>query len=427
MHERERKKNKETKKRMHDAAMLCKDTSKLEKKIEQYRNIKRKLTNVETEKLHGLEAELKETVKRQKEAGIEPIKRLHIEGQAIGYDPLAATEDQSDLVDYGSSLDGESIDEEAIGKEIYLDGEEGDREPVVGDGPEIGMDERGSSLGGHESDALDDEQFPPMPAETPPPLPEDMDSEGIWPVVPSGPSPQFQAHHLQPNIQRKNNSFGTRGRGRQYPNNGERGGGAQRGRGRGRGNTHHQHYMQEPTRPIQTRTGQFPPQPPPAPPFAASTQNPAIRRPPPHHPQPSTSSGTVLAAEPQVRDLKKELTTLVPSAIARKNKQKDRQRVLESVPMAPQMVINSAPDVGIDQADPANRSEQKDVSSTTRDIIGNVRPAAGMNFSAALKSNSNSNSSRNGSKPPKKEVDKNDSGSLDNQYQKFMSQMDKIL
>ncbi|KAJ2553581.1 hypothetical protein EV175_002892, partial [Coemansia sp. RSA 1933] len=130
MHEREMQKNKETKKRMRETALLNKDTSKLEKKIERYRNIKRKLTDVECEKLQGLEAELKETLERQKEAGIEPRMRHHADDKAVGYDPLAGSEDHNALVEHESSSDGESIDSNIIGKEIHLGQEEYEQESV---------------------------------------------------------------------------------------------------------------------------------------------------------------------------------------------------------------------------------------------------------------------------------------------------------
>ncbi|KAJ2853535.1 hypothetical protein GGI22_004832, partial [Coemansia erecta] len=297
------------KKQMREAAVLYKDTSKLEKEIERYHSIKRKLTAVEDEKLRGLNAELKETLKRKKEAGIEPeSKKQRTDDQVIGYDPLAGAEDQNALVAYSSSSDSESIDNDIVGKEIPLGQEYYEQEPaapVVPSPQTVRVTRRDSSSLGHEDGTLDDEQFPPMPEGTPPLLQENVDSNEVWPL-------------------------GRR---------------------------------------------QFPLQPPPVPPFVVSAQHPAIR--PPHRSQPAASSGTVLAAEPQVRDLKKELTTFVPSAIARKNKQNDRQRVLESVPMPPQMVINAAPEVGVGQAEPVNRAGQSDAPLAAKDAIGNIRPVAG--------------------------------------------------
>ncbi|KAJ1800044.1 hypothetical protein LPJ59_001394 [Coemansia sp. RSA 2399] len=417
------KKNKETKKHMREAAVLYRDTSKLEKKIERYHSIRRKLTAVENEKLQSLDAELKETLERQKEAGIEPGRRKQpTDGQAIGYDPLADAQDQDALVEYNSSSDSESIDNDIVGKEIPLGQEYYEREPaapVALDSHIVGVTGRDSLSLGHGDDTLDDEQFPPMPEGTPPLLQENVDSDGVWPLVPSGPSPQFEAQYLQANGQRTNANFGARGRGRQFSNNGGRGrGGEPRGRGhaRGRGTSHYHPFAQMPMQHVPASRRQFPLQSPPVPPFAVSAQHPAVQ--PPHRPQPAPSSGTVLAAEPQVRDLKKELTALVPSAIARKNKQNDRQRVLESVPMPPQMVINAAPDVGVGQAEPANRAGQSDSSLVAKDVIGNIRPVAGVSFNVA------SSSSKNESVPPKKEADKAKSDSLSDKYQTFASQID---
>ncbi|KAJ2385471.1 hypothetical protein GGI23_006705 [Coemansia sp. RSA 2559] len=403
MHEREVKKNKEMKKQMREAAVLYKDTSKLEKKIERYHSIKRKLTAVEDEKLRGLNAELKETLKRKKEAGIEPeSKKQRTDDQVIGYDPLAGAEDQNALVAYSSSSDSESIDNDIVGKEIPLGQEYYEQEPAapVALSPQtVRVTRRDSSSLGHEDDTLDDEQFPPMPEGTPPLLQENVDSNEVWPLVPSGPSPQFEAHYLQANGQRTNTSFRARGRGRQSSNGGGRGrGGEPRGHRRGRGTSHFHPFAQMPGQPlIPEGRRQFPLQPPPVPPFVVSAQHPAVR--PPHRSQPAASSGTVLAAEPQVRDLKKELTTFVPSAIARKNKQNDRQRVLESVPMPPQMVINAAPEVGVGQAEPVNRAGQSDAPLAAKDAIGNIRPVAGVSFNVA------SSSSKNASVPPKKEAE----------------------
>ncbi|KAJ2509815.1 hypothetical protein GGI11_005728, partial [Coemansia sp. RSA 2049] len=85
MHEREVKKNKETKKQMREAAVLYKDTTKLEDKIERYRGIKRKLTEEENGRLR--------------------------------YDPLSGDKEHNAIVEYDSSSDNEVIDEEVLGKE----------------------------------------------------------------------------------------------------------------------------------------------------------------------------------------------------------------------------------------------------------------------------------------------------------------------
>ncbi|KAJ2814875.1 hypothetical protein FBU31_007131, partial [Coemansia sp. 'formosensis'] len=91
--EREAKRNKEVRDKMREAAVLHKDTTKMERKIEQYRKIVRvrKMTAAEKEKLQAMEAELEDALNKQKAAGIAPRKREASE-QVIGYDPMAAAE-----------------------------------------------------------------------------------------------------------------------------------------------------------------------------------------------------------------------------------------------------------------------------------------------------------------------------------------------
>ncbi|KAJ2900525.1 hypothetical protein GGI21_004755, partial [Coemansia aciculifera] len=89
--EREAKRNKEVRDKMRSVAVLHKDTTKMERKIEQYRKIVRvrKMTAAEREKLQAMEAELKDVLDKQKAAGIAPKKR-DAASLAIGYDPMAA-------------------------------------------------------------------------------------------------------------------------------------------------------------------------------------------------------------------------------------------------------------------------------------------------------------------------------------------------
>ncbi|KAJ2776019.1 hypothetical protein GGI18_004435, partial [Coemansia linderi] len=91
--EREAKRNKEVREKMREVAVLHKDTTKMERKIEQYRKITRvrKMTVAEKEKLQAMETELKDVLSRQKAAGIAPRKREPTD-KVIGYDPMAATE-----------------------------------------------------------------------------------------------------------------------------------------------------------------------------------------------------------------------------------------------------------------------------------------------------------------------------------------------
>ncbi|KAJ2407912.1 hypothetical protein GGI10_004925, partial [Coemansia sp. RSA 2530] len=91
--EREAKRNKEVREKMREVAVLHKDTTKMERKIEQYRKITRvrKMTVAEKEKLQAMETELKDVLSRQKAAGIAPRKREPTD-KVIGYDPMAAAE-----------------------------------------------------------------------------------------------------------------------------------------------------------------------------------------------------------------------------------------------------------------------------------------------------------------------------------------------
>ncbi|KAJ1849953.1 hypothetical protein LPJ70_000122, partial [Coemansia sp. RSA 2708] len=90
MQKKEAKRNKEVRKQMREVAVLHKDTSKMERSIEELRSAKqiRKLTAAEREKLKNMEDELKEVRAKQKEAGIAPKKR-QAPAEVVGYDPLA--------------------------------------------------------------------------------------------------------------------------------------------------------------------------------------------------------------------------------------------------------------------------------------------------------------------------------------------------
>ncbi|KAJ1948187.1 hypothetical protein FBU59_001711 [Linderina macrospora] len=114
-------------------------------------------------------------------------------------------------------------------------------------------------------------------------------------------------------------------------------------------------------------------------------------------------------AEPEVRDLQKELRSFVPAAIARKQKQKERQQVIASVPSVPKMSVNAAPDVDVG---PTTSAPVPQPGGTLRNTI---KPVAGVQFKSA--------SVKQVSKP--KDVSKN--SSLDDEYQKFMSEMGEFL
>ncbi|KAJ1755168.1 hypothetical protein GGF48_005422 [Coemansia sp. RSA 921] len=132
-------------------------------------------------------------------------------------------------------------------------------------------------------------------------------------------------------------------------------------------------------------------------------------------------SGTVLSAEPQVRDLRKELTAMVPSRIARKTKQKERQQVLDAVPTPPRMVVNAAPDIddGADLVDTVTRN--KPLSAT----FGTMAPGiSGVQLSTTLRSASRKQPE---TALPAKNDTKQDTTSLDKEYERFMEKMNKFM
>ncbi|KAJ2080406.1 hypothetical protein H4R24_003105 [Coemansia sp. RSA 988] len=425
MQKRETKRNKEVRDKMREANVLYKDTAIMERKIEQFRGIlrTRRMTAGEKEKLKSMEAELTEVTAKQKEAGIAPRKHNSDE-KAVGFDPLAiATESKNALVQYASSeeenTDNDSTHQTArIGEAVLIEGDIFDT-----------IKDRGSNGEGHGDSnskssridkAIDPNTLPPLPPGTPPLLSEDLDSGSIWPPLPSGPSPLFIQHNPHTSALSQQRSQ-TRGRGR--------------GSGRSRGRAQRQHpydrYPKGPNRHHISNTDAVrPPRSnndgvvsPGAPyPIPTTVHNIAAYRPP--QSQPRMPAGPVLAAEPQVRDLKKELTTLVPSAIARKSKQKERQRVLSAVPTAPMMVVNAAPDVDGE----ANGNGSGHTKSTSGNALGTMRQMDGVRFSTASKSNNQlrDTASSNAVSNNQKQAKDGDKNALDDEYQRFMDQVNRL-
>ncbi|KAJ2628394.1 hypothetical protein H4R22_003911 [Coemansia sp. RSA 1290] len=366
MKKRENKKNKEVRKQLREEAALHKDTTKLEHKIAQLRGLTehRRLTAAEREKLKRLEDEFKEIRAKKLEAGItsQPRKTEVV----VGYDPLAESDDSA-LVQY------ESSDDE--------DGNQSDAESVaLGETVPIDRDIFGgaSDTGGNEDQEIGLDTLPPMPPGTPPLFASDLGLDEIWPPLPSGPSPLFIQEN--PNLADSGRNRGDyRGQSKSRGNNGPK----------SRSNASTGHTRMHPCAPRDPR-GQGQPRPP-----AAASK--------PH-------SVTVLSAEPQVRDLKKELTAMVPANIARKNKQKERQQVLAAIPTAPQMVVNAAPQVDDDvvaSSEPTKPNLNSKLSSAIADMKGvqlNAKPAI--------------SGPQNPAKRPKI--------TLDEEYQRFMDDISKL-
>ncbi|KAJ2863627.1 hypothetical protein GGH94_003489 [Coemansia aciculifera] len=415
--EREAKRNKEVRDKMREAAVLHKDTTKMERKIEQYRKIVRvrKMTAAEKEKLQTMEAELKDVLDRQKAAGIAPRKR-EASDQVIGYDPMAAAEvggshtrsANSPLPSDSEGSDDDGVDVATIGRTIPLN-----RDDDLDDIPSSLVEGRG----------IDTDSLPPMPPGTPPLRPQDLDLDKIWPPLPSGPSPQYLQNN--PRLDQHSNSHG-RGHSQRppprtpyRPHNHHSGGSSNERQG------HRAHPYTRPPRPDMPQAipqGVSLNQPPPVPPgFPQPPQLPAgLSRPPPR-PAIAAFSATVLTAEPQVRNLKKELTTLVPAAIARKAKQKERQQVLAAIPMVPKMVVNAAPDV---DAEPSASTSGASAAISSTGILGTMRPLSGVRFNTHTSEPQKQPQVAEPVKPKQEQKSKN---SLDEEYQKFVQQMNDLL
>ncbi|KAJ2603674.1 hypothetical protein H4R99_002288 [Coemansia sp. RSA 1722] len=403
MQEREAKRNKEVRKKTQEAAILHKDTSKIERKINQYKEIMqtRKLTAAEREKLQKMEMEVEEIKEKQKKAGVAP-KELNRDAVRIGYDPMAQTGKTSVVIGgmYGSS----DSDSDGNGTEVG-------RSAVLQDD----LDDLGiPTIAVVKDEASKDAEFMlPMPPGTPPLSPKDLGVGLIWPPLPSGPSPLF----LQNNPQTANHRTHAH-------TESDRG----RGRGRGRGGYRPQH-------PYSRHASSRPP--PPLPPFAQppiagiGSTMPRIRPPPPRPPafappRPKRPvSATVLAAEPQVRDLKKELTALVPSAISRKTKQKERERVLSSVPAVPRMVVNAAPDIGSEADNDPVKGDGSSSSAAT--LLGSFKPHSGIRFTSGMTESQEKLAKKNKDQQGAPGDNQPATSSLDDEYQRFLKQMDSFL
>ncbi|KAJ1892338.1 hypothetical protein LPJ66_006403 [Kickxella alabastrina] len=410
MQDRDSKRNKDVRKKMRETVILHKDTSNMERKIEQYKDIlsTRKMTASEKEKLQRMEDELKEVKDKQREAGIEP-REQNTSDVIAGYDPMAESEATGTVIggQYKSSSD-DSDDED-------LDHNKGAQLDDLGI-PTIAVVKPTATKG-----SVPLLPMPPMPPGTPPPLEKNVSSGSVWPPLPSGPSPMYlnnpqkSAYRRPPPFTNQNQQQQQQ---RQRPP-------FQRG-----SDPRSSSYRPRPPHPYDPQ-GAIRPNIPPVPPFIHARTN--MPPPPPLHLirplRPARPhSATVLAAEPQVRDLKKELTTLVPAAIARKSKQNDRQRVLAAVPMAPVMVVNAAPEIDAGTGN-SSTNAQRPAVATSSSLLGTIRPLAGVQFSTASSQRREQQAvpeNLANSQPPTT-VARGSGSSIDDEYQKFLQQMNNIL
>ncbi|KAJ2493457.1 hypothetical protein IWW37_000546 [Coemansia sp. RSA 2050] len=426
--EREAKRNKEVRDKMREAAVLHKDTAKMERKIEQYRKIVRvrKMTAAEKEKLQAMETELKDALSRQRAAGIVPRKR-DVTDKVVGYDPMAAAEAGGNRArPEDPSSDSEGSDDDNVDVAML-----GHTMPLNRDDE---LDSLPSSSATIKHKDIDADPLPPMPPGTPPLRPQDLGTDQVWPPLPSGPSPQYLLQNPRPGQQ--NNSQGRGYSQRPPPRTPYR----PKNHLGGHNNEQQAHrahpYAQpnidrygrpntaphpRPGIPLTTSQGVSISQPPPVPPgFPLHPQLPTGASRPPSRPAMPSLSAMVLTAEPQVRNLKKELTTLVPAAIARKTKQKERQQVLAAIPMVPKMVVNAAPDV---DAEP-NASTPGTGTVSSAGILGTIRPLPGVRFNTHKSDNQKQAQVTEPAKPKQEQKSKS---SLDEEYQKFVQQMNDLL
>ena len=172
-------------------------------------------------------------------------------------------------------------------------------------------------------DAVVPDLFPPMPPGTPPPFPSDLAIPQIWPPLPPGPPPS----------------------------------------------------VLPPPPPVRLNPA-IPP--PPPPPFISPLQS-AIRSPPQLQQSSEKAQPTqhVLAAAPQERDLKKELTNFVPSTLMRRQKKKEKKLVkLPSVNAAPDPDMdNEKPTTVMDASPDEGDSNSVDNTKPLNSVINTISPA----------------------------------------------------
>ncbi|KAJ1944760.1 hypothetical protein GGF37_002038 [Kickxella alabastrina] len=408
--DRDSKRNKDVRKKMRETAILHKDTSNMERKIEQYKGIlsTRKMTASEKEKLQRMEDELKEVKDKQKEAGIEP-REQNTSDVIAGYDPMAESEAAGTVIggQYKSSSDDSDDDD--------LDHNKGTQLDDLGI-PTIAIVKPTATKG----TAL---LLPmlPMPPGTPPLLEKNVSGGSVWPPLPSGPSPMYLKNNPQKYAHCRPPPFTNQNQQQQQ---------RQRFLFQRGSDPRSSSYRPGPPHPYDPQ-GAIRSNMPPVPPFIHARPN--MPPPPPLHLirplRPARPhSATVLAAEPQVRDLKKELTTLVPAAIARKSKQNERQRVLAAVPMAPMMVVNAAPEIDADTGN-SSINAQRTAVATSSSLLDTIRPLAGVQFSTASSQRREQQAVPENlvnSQPPTTAA-RGPGSSIDDEYQKFLQQMNNIL
>ncbi|PVU87149.1 hypothetical protein BB559_006175 [Furculomyces boomerangus] len=173
---RELKKQKDVRKQQREVSILYKDTTKLEKEIEKYRD-KEKSKQLDRNgaiKLKSLQEQLEKIRKARKERGID-TKRQKVDLEDVGFDPL----------NYGNKLEDLESSEDSGSEYSSLSGVSG-----------LESDEEGSTFKKNQSLGRYDNELPPMPSEFPPFTPKELGLEILWPPLPKEPPPLFQRNFI---------------------------------------------------------------------------------------------------------------------------------------------------------------------------------------------------------------------------------------
>ncbi|KAJ1981352.1 hypothetical protein H4R35_000743 [Dimargaris xerosporica] len=372
----------DTRKKVREFSLLTKDTEKLEAEIERYQELKaqRRLDKQSAEKLQRLTDQLAKIHEIRKVHGLpehgssdsaQPSKG---QGNAPAVHGLSSILGESAVMDSDSlATSSESGMSDTSGSEPESENDEQPPKPVPLE--MLGIEIEGASTS--------DEELPPLPPGSPPPLPslvpkrnhgstspKDAATDELPPLPPGSPPPLPSANPdppalpeplLPPTRPLQHRPFPPPGPGPRP--------------------------MWRPMRPPSSRppmlsmihpssqplpTSARPMRPyqrsrPPHRPLHAPPPNHVTggsggpSRPPPSRPPVPAANPTVLSAAPQVRDLQKELTSLVPNALLRKQRAQRKQQgsIINSTPSLPQATptgLDAAPDAGPDFAIQANPS-----------------------------------------------------------------------
>ncbi|CAH1767631.1 7269_t:CDS:2, partial [Entrophospora sp. SA101] len=319
--QKEIKKNKVERKRVRTLVMVHKDTSKLEEEITRYRTLDKEkwLDKNGKVKLKELEEKFSKIVETKKAHGVSVTKDKPKDHTAtVFYHPTLNPSGLPPTTDAGS-LQSKSTEDSTTDDEGSL----------------TDSDESTDYLSDHDenSEEIDNTDIPLPPGSPPKKTNETSDNDDDkLPELPPGPPPsKKQFEIISPlNNQRQNmrlppNSFLT-----------------------GTGPNHF---------------GRLPPPPPPihGQVFASHSHNTPVSRPPPFS---TKFLHYVIQAEPQVRNLQKELTTLIPATLLRKKAVSNKPKVIRPL-------VNTAPNI-----DDGLVTEITSSSSTSSFTIPTKRPSS---------------------------------------------------